>query len=324
MFEEQVNSLILDVYEAYDEGVITVGECNEYLTTIAEAAKGDKLDKKEEKKIDKELDNVPENERKAIEDSIKKASKETKVKKAAAIAGGAAATALALKALDNGIKAKRRKDVMKKVRSEKDVKESAEDIMAIEAMLEELSDDLVLEGANTDLADNMKALSREVAEKNKEYRALLKDKKYKEALKVVDEIDKIIDKYAKIIDDIDSDIAETVIGLICHVFISTIKSLVVGLAASLAGFGNEAASLTFAYQNIKALYGLAKSVISKGDISVSDLNMYKQNFKGSIEVMRSISDMKRKAVKAKMEKEKEVKESVDDILDLDAELALFG
>ena len=139
MFEEQVNSLILDVYEAYDEGAITVGECNEYLTTIAEAAKGDKLDKKEEKKIDKELDNVPENERKVIEDSIKKASKETKVKKAAAIAGGAAATALALKAIDNGIKDKKRKDVrkdvMKRVRSEKDVKESADDILDLDAEL---------------------------------------------------------------------------------------------------------------------------------------------------------------------------------------------
>lgn len=315
MFEEQVNSLILDVYEAYDEGVITVGECNEYLTTIAEAAKGDKLDKKEEKKIDKELDNVPENERKVIEDSIKKASKEAKVKKAAAIAGGAAATALALKAIDNGIKAKKHKGTMKKVRSEKDVKESA----------------TVYETTAHDSREKLKEIRKAYNDAIDKCNKNIRDDKYDDALKCIDDARKQCKLMHDEVAGLDSNVGGVIVSGLCEGLISSLKATCVGLGVGMAtrnsDIGSGASIGIGIVDTVKVLYGIIKSAERNGTISVSDFNATKAKVIASIDTMDKVLDKKEKYVKDLKEKaekkEEETKESVDDILDLDAELALF-
>ena len=85
-FNEQADALIIDAYQAFTEECIDSNELNDYIDVISEAVKGDKLNKEDKKKIDNELNDLPEKERKEVEDSIKKASKETNTDKARKIA----------------------------------------------------------------------------------------------------------------------------------------------------------------------------------------------------------------------------------------------
>lgn len=117
MINEQVNDLILDIYDAFIEGSITDSDANIYLDIALEAVKGDKLSNKAKDKIDDELKTLPDKERKVVEDSIRKASKE---------AGNRSVNTKALSGINEIVKSK--KKVVKE--SEETIENSMLDIDA--------------------------------------------------------------------------------------------------------------------------------------------------------------------------------------------------
>ena len=113
MFEEVSSNVIDDLINAFESGLIDDDEYSMYSDILLEAVKSDKLDSNEKKKVEDEIAGIPEKEKKVIEDSIRKATKEANTSKN--------------HKLEVDKRSKTIDGISKIIKSKKDVKESVDD-----------------------------------------------------------------------------------------------------------------------------------------------------------------------------------------------------
>lgn len=280
MFTEQVNDLILDIYESFVDGVISADEANAFISIATEAVEGDKLSKNEKDKIDNELDNLPANERKVIEDSIKKASKEANNKTVAKVD--------TLNKIDKVIKNKK----------DKNVKESLDTLdleMQILLEAEETGNNAkykkILYDLNTDYKKDTISIKNAIKRLNfGEAKSLISDAKSK------------LDDIEKEIDGLPSEVSSTVLSLAANTVNSSIQATV-GIGAilvspTIANGGSKNISKETAAQTAKisAIGGVALGLIDTAKKAVdsknnsNDYNLYKNNIKKAIDKNREMLD----------------------------------
>lgn len=187
----------------------------------------------------------------------------------------------------------------------------------------EASAELHTESTHTEIADKFKSLSVQIKELNSDYAKAFKAKDYKEAKKILDKIDDKIDEYSKAISNVDSSVFADICSVICQGVVSSLKATAVGIGAGIlvgqfnADAGSAAAKGSYIASQvtdaIKIVVGIMKAVKDKGgNISASELNVYKGKILGTIEAMKKINDKKKDIVEEAMAKK--VKESTNDII----------
>ncbi len=282
MYEDVTSNVALDIVNAYIEDVITEEEYDTYMNIILEAVNGDKLSKKEEKKADKEISNLPKNEKKDVEDSIKKASKEVDTAKKN------------MHAID-GVN----KIISSKKSAKKAVKES-EDALDIDKEL------ALYETTAADARYLLHKTQREYKDAIKDCNEHIKDKKYDKALNDIKICKKLCSQMSDEVKDLDSNIGGVIVSGICEGLITSLKATGVGLGVGIATQNSDLASgasgAMVLIETIKVLYGIVKSIDKKGDISVSDFNATKAKVIASIDTMNKMLDRKEAQINSLKEK----------------------
>lgn len=103
---------------------------------------------------------------------------------------------------------------------------------AVDAMedADDLQSELTTEGANFDMHKLLKNFKKEFKKLRVEFNKLLKENRFKEARKCVDDMEKEMDYYYRKVLDVDSTIFETQIGNLIHSIIFTAKTILLAPA----------------------------------------------------------------------------------------------
>lgn len=287
MYKEQVESLILDVYEAFENGDICADETNAYITLLTEAVKGPKLSACKGKACDTagaiadKLKSLPETERKAIEDSIKRVSK---------VANHTVGSSVKIANAINEVIKSKKKDAINavgkvaKAAKAKVTKESVDDFdLDAELALFESTD------ANKRYLEALKKVTNEYRDNVKEIRKNIRAKDAEKAKKNLASARKDLSDIEREIAKVESDTSDDVMAAIGN----TLKQ---GLIAT-AIFGVADAGFTGININdgtIKAgaIVGLINTAIRAVRINDSDkgFNVYKDRLLDAIKKEKSTLD----------------------------------
>lgn len=283
MYKEQVDSLILDVYEAFENGDITNDEANAYVTLLTEAVK-DKAKGKKPGTVDaiaNALKNIPESERKAIEDSMKKVSK---------VAGNTAeGTVKIINGINDVIKSKK-KDVkglafkIAKTAKSKVTKESVDDDFDLDAELAlfESTD------ANKRYLDNFKEVTASYKQSMGKIKTLVKSGKYAEAKKEIADAEKKLNKIESEVNKINSDTADDVMAAIGNTLkTGLVASLIFSFIAYLPGIGVSINKETIGAGVIAGLIDTGIKAV-RGDDNGKGFNVYKEKVNHAIKKEKDI------------------------------------
>lgn len=189
---------------------------------------------------------------------------------------------------------------------------------AEEAMDEadELQEELTTEGANYDMYKLLKQYKREFKKLRKDFNTFLKENRFKEARKAIDDMEKEMDYYYRKVLDVDSTIFETQIGNIIHSIIYTAKMIILA-PANFITFG-MVKEYQDAKENLIQRTHTANSLkdAKKDRVSSNAFNKYKNDVLDAVDknkkVLRKLDKMVDKAEAIyKKEQAKTVKESAE-------------